>query len=1027
MSWLNEATSVEGPLNHLMWEGGYERLSDAEFRSLRSASQPDSPASSTVLVPVAVKALMRLNGDSFSSESDAERWLRSEISLVEQASSLTGKQHQVRELLLGRRQKLVGDDHRDIALFDYDDVSNNVFHWVKQVTFKEVIFDAVGYVNGIPFFLVEYKSGKKSQDASKAADDIDAYVKRYPDFAAWVHLGIGADTKDLLLRYQSPGDVGWSMWRNCTQEHLSGLERTVAVQKDMGELTNPFSALDHYRNFSLVIQKGGGEGYRIVPRYYQYDVITGTLDSYARGERGGLIAHGPGSGKSYSMVCTAVRFLEKYPHLRVALAIDRSELQSQILDDIKRMLALFRPGLYSEDSITVIESRKQLKEYMRSGKPGIAVLMMQKVDVSSVVKSHDEGKDQVFLMDEVHRTQDGSLGYALRNANPKAAFYGYTGSPSDATVSLFSHDNRANFLGVLPRTDALLVGCIVDTEYADKEGRVLIDEGINKQLEEAAKSMGLSRAEFLEVTSDKQLLSHARKLISSPEYQLEVTKDLTEELKPIVKQGMAGILFVQSRKEASDIQDCIQKYWKTHKDTATWKSRVLITTGTSDKGTDLSKHAMTAKQQTAYLEEFATHNNENVLAIVVGKLGTGYNNPRVGIVFINKFLGPVEYLQNFSRAVRRYSAKDVHGNVKDVKEKARIVDYANGKSVYEEALSIAEYDPTRYKGYTLDIDAAISEYESLLAATLESAGGISAKEDVQNGLSVESIAEKIDQHITGDSITKFKEDVSNLSRMYRALVIGRKPHDNADLRMLQEIADNNGFLSTNPLGKRRRKKINEMVQRIVLENTSLIQVGERQGDTGFVASTSAPEDLFSLHVTPVSASLDERAQKDATHDASTPLKVSIRERLLNSDFKWLKFLDDASARKSDTEVIVWALYQAVSRFEGNGSLLPDAQEDIFVEIVAQEAAKRGDEDSDNHITEMARCFVDKVVSTLQPGWAQAGPDSRLYISVLKNIRSSWKTCGDEDSAIIWKELEQRSGYMIDQNFRKYFSLYYPMH
>src|SRR5699024_5221317 len=127
-------------------------------------------------------------------------------------------------------------------------------------------------------------------------------------------------------------------------------------------------------------------------------------------------------------------------HLRVALAIDRSELQTQIYEDIRQMLALFRPALYSEESITVIKSRKQLKEYMQSGKPGIAVLMMQKVDVSSVAKSHDDGGNQVFLMDEVHRTQDGSLGYALRNANPKAAFYGYTGSPSDATVSLFSHD-----------------------------------------------------------------------------------------------------------------------------------------------------------------------------------------------------------------------------------------------------------------------------------------------------------------------------------------------------------------------------------------------------------------------------------------------------------------------------------------------------------------------------------------------------------------------------------------------------------
>src|SRR5204863_9186996 len=53
---------------------------------------------------------------------------------------------------------------------------------------------------------------------------------------------------------------------------------------------------------------------------------------HARGKKGGIIWHTPGSGKSIVMVLLAKWILENNPNARVAIITDRDELDKQIED-----------------------------------------------------------------------------------------------------------------------------------------------------------------------------------------------------------------------------------------------------------------------------------------------------------------------------------------------------------------------------------------------------------------------------------------------------------------------------------------------------------------------------------------------------------------------------------------------------------------------------------------------------------------------------------------------------------------------
>jgi type I restriction enzyme R subunit len=191
---------------------------------------------------------------------------------------------------------------------------------------------------------------------------------------------------------------------------------------------------------------------KLVARYAQFKAVhritrrmlTGIPGTPARrDERGGVVWHTQGSGKSYTMafLIRKMRTTRGLSDFKVVVAVDRVDLRTQLSDS----LALAGETVYVAGG--VLHARELLSDEV----PNVVLIMMQHAqrddDATSAAEREPErlGDDVVedrvgfpeltrsqrivVIADEAHRTQQGWLHSRLRRGLPGAAWIGFTGTP----------------------------------------------------------------------------------------------------------------------------------------------------------------------------------------------------------------------------------------------------------------------------------------------------------------------------------------------------------------------------------------------------------------------------------------------------------------------------------------------------------------------------------------------------------------------------------------------------------------------
>ncbi|AMR29540.1 hypothetical protein A0257_22210 [Hymenobacter psoromatis] len=194
---------------------------------------------------------------------------------------------------------------------------------------------------------------------------------------------------------------------------------TITPQDDLlYALCQPARLLDLIRNY--VVFDGGQ---KLVARYQQYYGVCETLRR-AQDQRGGVLWHSQGSGKSLTMVMLAQLLAAQRPNAKIILVTDRVELDEQLYDTFKRCgravvaattgnkLAALLQDPYSTDLVATLIH-----------KFNAAVKILQRDD-TPVTRP-----DVFVLVDEGHRTQYGRLSAQMKQALPEATFIAFTGTP----------------------------------------------------------------------------------------------------------------------------------------------------------------------------------------------------------------------------------------------------------------------------------------------------------------------------------------------------------------------------------------------------------------------------------------------------------------------------------------------------------------------------------------------------------------------------------------------------------------------
>lgn len=433
-----------------------------------------------------------------------------------------------------------GGRGQTIRFIDWDTPANNRFTVINQYRVdcppgfnsakQFIVPDLVLLVNGLPLVVVECKSPSIPEPLAQAVDQLRRYSNQRKA-ALEVDDNEGNEllfaTNQLLVASSFDearvGCVGaafehYAQWKTVVGADGSGSELDVAQalgkpalaeqERLIAGLLAPAHLLDVVQNFMLFMQ-AGGQTIKTVCRYQQYRAVNRAIARLKTGQtrlqhgehdqRGGIIWHTQGSGKSLTMVFL-VRKMRAEAQLRrfkVIVVTDRKDLQNQ----------LSITATLTGELVEVAESTNGVKALARRKGPGLIFATIQKYrdadsagdaplteadlptaakprvgEPKSTYKADDfevlnEDDSILVLVDEAHRTQAGDLHANLMAGLPNCARIGFTGTPIIMGDKKRTHEIFGEFIDRYTIKEAVADGATVPVLYEGRTAKGAIKDG----------------------------------------------------------------------------------------------------------------------------------------------------------------------------------------------------------------------------------------------------------------------------------------------------------------------------------------------------------------------------------------------------------------------------------------------------------------------------------------------------------------------------------------------------------------------
>jgi type I restriction enzyme R subunit len=577
----------------------------------------------------------------------------------------------------------------------------NLFSIVRQLRYSqknENSLDLVLFLNGIPIFTGELKNPLNGQDVEdairqyKTDRDSREPLLRYgrclahfavdPDLVyVTTHLA-GSSTRFLPFNKGRFGGAG--------NPPVPPTQKGYATHYLWAETWARDSVLDLVRQFIHEIEEEDENGrktgrrFLIFPRYQQLDAVR-KLIRHARDDGTGqryLIHHSAGSGKSFTIAWLAHRLATLHN------AADRRVFDSIVVITDRRVLdrQLQTTMRQFEQTLGVVENidttSRQLKEALESGKT-IIVTTLQKFPVIAKEIGELPGKRFAVIVDEAHSSQSGestkSLKAVLASGSLEQAereeaeaqtpeeelndavlaemekrgrlanlsIFAFTATPKSKTLELFGRkraDGKFEPFHLYSMRQAIEEGFILDvlTNYTTYTAywRLL------KKIEDDPR-YDKKKAEYL-LKSFVELHPHAiseKVRIMVDHFAAQVQNEISGRAKAMV--------VTRSRLHAVRYKLIFDRY--VREKGYSFKALVAFSGTVQDGGQSYTEGAMNgvSERQTAKTFE----RPEYRFLIVANKFQTGFDQPLLHTMYVDKKLGGVNAVQTLSRLNRTHPEK----------------------------------------------------------------------------------------------------------------------------------------------------------------------------------------------------------------------------------------------------------------------------------------------------------------------------------------------------------------------------------
>ena len=617
----------------------------------------------------------------------------------------------------------------------------NLFAVVRQLRFSEQgkeSLDLALFLNGLPIFTAELKNPLNGQDVEDAIrqykNDRDPREPLFAYGRCLAHFAVDPELVFVTTMLAGPN----TRFLPFNQGRFGGAGNPPVPPTREGFPTDYLweriwardSVLDLIRQFIHEVEaedergRKTGARFLIFPRYQQLDCVRRLVDharNHGPGERY-LIQHSAGSGKSFTIAWLAHRLSVLHDRAdrrvfdSVVVVTDRRVLDRQL----QRTIRQFEQTLGVVENID--QTSRQLREALEAGRT-IIVTTLQKFPVIAEQIGELPGQRFAVIVDEAHSSQSGESTKSLkavlkagsledaereeagaqtpeeelddrvldeirsRGRLPNLSTFAFTATPKPKTLELFGlkrPDGKFESFHRYSMRQAIDEGFILNVlaSYATYKAywRLL------KKIEDDPR-YDKSKAEYL-LRSFVDLHPHAIRekiAICVEHFAAQAAGEIGGRAK--------AMIVTRSRLHAVRTKLALDGYLtkKGHP----WKALIAFSGTVNDGGETYTESGMNSAGQERVIGERQTaaefEKPEYRFLVVANKFQTGFDQPLLHTMYVDKKLGGVNAVQTLSRLNRTHPGK----------QGAMVLDFANEaeeirkafEPYYETTLLSEETDP----------------------------------------------------------------------------------------------------------------------------------------------------------------------------------------------------------------------------------------------------------------------------------------------------------------------------------------------
>ena len=686
-------------------------------------------------------------------------------SIFDKAKKLRDKYPLVRE-----------DETIHLEFINQKEWCKNIFQVSNQITMRgkhENRYDVTILINGLPLVQIELK--RRGMNIKKAFDQIKRYYKnsfkRLFNYIQIFVISNGNNTK-YFANANVFNDLNVDQtfyWKKKDNENIHKLDEfaeTFLEKCHIAKMISQYMVLNEEEEKIIVL------------RAYQKYAVEAILEQALEHKQNGYIWHTTGSGKTLTSFKVSKLLSKEKSVDKVLFVVDRKDLDDQTSKEFNK----FSPG-----SIIDIKNTNKLIEKL-VGDETLIVTTIQKLDIAVKRDSKRlqkvKDKNIIFIYDECHRSQFGTMHDNIERYFENSLSFGFTGTPIFAINSNGEKTTRDVFGKRLHSylikdaiADENVLGFSIDY-WSTAKAKNIIDEEVKS----------IDTKEVLE--SNQRIGMICDYIIKS--YKAK-TRDgrfnamLTVSSGPVIHKYYKFL-----RERNSDLKiACIYTYDSNGEFTDELQDRDYLDRYIEDYN-EMFGTKFTSEVFEAYQKDISIRMKNRTIDLLLVKdmFLTGFDSKNLNTLYVDKNMVYHTLIQAYSRTNRLNGIYKPHGN---------IVCFRNLKKDTDEAIRLFSDNAPLEKILMYDYEHYVKIFNDLtkklykLVRTVEDAYNlVSEKEKEQFVLTFRELLRtknKLDNftEFTFDNLTMDKQEFNDFKGAYLDIYDGIKPDQDEKVSILDDI------------------------------------------------------------------------------------------------------------------------------------------------------------------------------------------------------------------------------------------------